>query len=199
MFPKKSPFMRVPVHILSVKRTSAILLTLIATLQFNAQIIFEKGYVVNSKGDTLKGEVKLNIADTTEYYDKAVFRDEKGQKNFFPEKTRAYGVGNRHFVSIKVHGEAAFYEVLTRGHISFYKRLLEAIKMNELATELEYYIAVGDKKPYVLGPEKFRRQLVLAMEDNDSFATGYQGKEFDQSRVAETIAAYNDWKSKAKK
>jgi hypothetical protein len=163
-----------------------------------AQVVFEKGYVINTKGDTVRGDVKLNISDTAEYFDKVVFKDEKGQKNYLPEKIKAYGVGRRNFVSIKLHGETGFYEVLARGHVKFYRRMLEAIKMNELAVETEYYIAVGDKKPYVLLPTKFKKQLASVMEDNTQFITQYSEKDFNMKKIAETISAYNNWKGQKK-
>jgi hypothetical protein len=177
----------------------ALCFAMIPCARLHAQVIFDKGYIINTKGDTVRGDVKLNISDTSEYYDKAVFKDEKGQKNYLPEKIRGYGVGKRNFTSIKLRGETSFYEILAKGHIGMYKRVLEAIKMNELAHETEYYFTVDGKKPVVLGPEKFRRQLALVMEDNTSFITGYGDDTFNEKKVAETITQYNNWKRQQKK
>ncbi len=50
----------------------AVLLNLL-TYSLTSQIAFVKGYIVNEKGDTVKGEVKINPKKEQDNYSKVFF------------------------------------------------------------------------------------------------------------------------------
>src|ERR1041385_6306165 len=83
-----------------------------------AQFTFVKGYIVNEKGDTLRGEVKTNPKKEHESYQRVTFKDASGaQKNYKPAKIKGYGFENNHFISFGKDDEATFYRVLVSGPI----------------------------------------------------------------------------------
>ena len=164
----------------------------------NGQTIYERGYLVNEKGDTIRGDVKLNQKKPTEIYNKVTFRDEKGvQKNYKPEKVKAYGFKNRHFLKLDYGGEELYYEVLTRGYISLYKLVFEAMYTKEVVLETEYFLNRAENKKIVsFKPSKFKKLLSDWMEDNPEFINAYvEEKELNEEKATELIRQYNNWKA----
>ncbi|HQQ92960.1 MAG TPA: hypothetical protein PLQ93_00280 [Bacteroidia bacterium] len=178
-------------------RVFSLALVLLMYTYSPAQTYYEKGYLVNEKGDTIRGEVKLNQKKPVEIYNKLTFRDEKGvQKNYKPEKVLSYGFSGRHFIKLDYGGEEMYYEVLCRGPINFYKLVFEAMYTKEVSLEPEYYLnRIGSKKVVVVKTNKFKKQLSDWMEDNPEFINGYvEEKEFSEAKAREVIEQYNTWK-----
>jgi hypothetical protein len=162
------------------------------------QPYFAPGYIVTTKGDTVKGEVKVNTKNEFEVYEKIAFKDPSGaQKNYKPNKIKGYGVKDQHYVSMIADGEPRFYQLLVRGDISLYKMIFEAMRMNELSYDAEYYIAKPDSKKLVVVKEnKFKKQMTEWMKDNLELLSGYEDtKEFDQEKAVALINQYNSWKA----
>jgi hypothetical protein len=163
-----------------------------------AQTTFVKGYIVNEKGDTLRGEAKINPKKEIDSYNKIFFKDGSGvQKNYKPTKLLAYGYEGQHFVSMDCEGEKKFYKVLATGEINFYKLGYEAMRMNEIIFQEEYYISRPDNKDLVLVKEgKFKKQMTDWMKDNPEFLNSYgDDKKFDPEKATEIINQYNSWKA----
>src|SRR5438105_6955200 len=100
----------------------ALVLALFTANIGKAQITFVKGYIINDKGDTLRGEVKTNPKKEHESYARVTFKDASGaQKNYKPAKVKGYGFENNHFISWGKEDEALFYKRLASGAINFYK------------------------------------------------------------------------------
>ncbi|MDI1353941.1 MAG: hypothetical protein PSX36_03435 [bacterium] len=113
----------------------------------SAQGTFVKGYIVTSKKDTIKGEVKLNPKKESEAYEKIYFKDQNGgQKTYKAAKLLEYGIGGDRFISLDTDGEPRFYKVLAQGAINFYVVLFETVRMNEISFEPEYYLAEPGNK-----------------------------------------------------
>jgi hypothetical protein len=164
-----------------------------------AQITYAKGYVLPLKGDTVRGEIKMNPKKPTEIYEKVGFKDANGvQKNYKPEKLRAYGIENEHFISLTNAGDPVFYKILAKGEINFYLIMYEAIEMNEILLVPEYYISHPDNKKLVaIKKNKFKKQLTDWMKDNTEFIDEFEEeKTLDVEKAIAVINAYNAYKAK---
>ncbi|MCU0359313.1 MAG: hypothetical protein MUF75_01140 [Bacteroidia bacterium] len=175
-------------------------LLLLAIMPAYAQTYYEKGYLVNDKGDTIRGEVKLNQKKEFEVYTKVTFRDEKGiQKNYKIEKVKAYGYKDRQFLKMDYGSEEYFYEVLAVGAISYYKIIFEALYAKTVELETEYFIQkAGSKKVVPMKSSKFKKTMLDWMEDHSEFITAYEEpepKKFDEAKAIEIINQYNAWKA----
>jgi hypothetical protein len=162
------------------------------------QATFSKGYLVTLKGDTLRGEAKVNPKKEHDNYYKIVFRDANGQqKTYKPEKTSAYGFNDEHYESITEDDEALFYKVLARGTITLYKFMYEGLRMNKPIWVPEYYLRVPDEKKLVLVKEnKFKKQISDWIDDNPELLNSFEdNKDFDPGKAAELINNYNAWKA----
>jgi hypothetical protein len=163
-----------------------------------AQQTFVKGYVITDKGDTLRGEIRLNPKKEHEAYTKVFLKDLSGvQKNYKPEKTKGYGYDNKRFVPVTADGEARFFEVIVSGPISLYKTIGEVMRMNESVFEAEYFVArQDDKEPVIVKESKFKKQITELMKDNPEIAATYaEEKKFDLEKATDLINRYNAWKS----
>jgi hypothetical protein len=164
---------------------------------FLSQIKFVPGYIINDKGDTLKGEVKFNPKKEHDNYTRVTFKDVSGaQKNHKPAKIKGYGFDNRHFVSVKNNDEDMFFQRLTEGYITFYKAAFEVIVMNETSFDFEYYVVKeGDKKYTEVKENKFKKQMSDWMKDNPEYITDFKDeKKLNKEAAIEAINRYNDWK-----
>ncbi len=174
----------------------AVLLNLL-TFSLTSQIAFVKGYIVNEKGDTLKGEVKINPKKEQDNYSKVFFKEESGtQKNYKPNKVKAYGFENQNYVSMDYEGELKFYKALVRGEISMYKMMFEIVNMNATSYDGEYYITrQGDKKMTLVKEGKFKKQLQEMMSGASGYANEYEGdKKINEESAINAIKKYNERK-----
>jgi len=174
----------------------AVLLNLL-TFSLTSQIAFVKGYIVNEKGDTLKGEVKINPKKEQDNYSKVFFKEESGtQKNYKPNKVKAYGFENQNYVSMDYEGELKFYKALVRGEISMYKMMFEIVNMNATSYDGEYYITrQGDKKMTLVKEGKFKKQLQDMMSGASGYANEYEGdKKINEESAISAIKKYNERK-----
>lgn len=162
-----------------------------------AQVSFVKGYLVTDKSDTLRGEVKINPKKEFENHNKIFFKDNSGtQKNYKPNKVKAYGYENNHYVSIVQDEEPKFYKRLTTGALVLYKVAFEVVNMNEVAYDYEYYIErEGETKLTEVKQSKFKKQLQELMSGSAGFANDFKDeKKFNEAGAIEVINKYNDWK-----
>lgn len=180
-----------------MKNTVLALLLNLLTFSLTSQIAFVKGYIVNEKGDTLKGEVKINPKKEQDNYSKVFFKEESGtQKNYKPNKVKAYGFENQNYVSMDYEGELKFYKALVRGEISMYKMMFEIVNMNATSYDGEYYITrQGDKKMTLVKEGKFKKQLQEMMSGASGYANEYEGeKKINEESAISAIKKYNERK-----
>jgi hypothetical protein len=173
---------------------------LFCTLSFlgMAQITFVKGYIINDKGDTVRGEVKTNLKKEKDNFLRVAFKSSDGtQKNYKANKIKGYGFDTKHYVAGEHDGEQKFYQRLTIGEILLFKIMFEAINMNVTTFEPEYYIKQKDQTKYTEVKEsKFKKQLQEFMKDNPSMANEYEdGKTFNVEKAVEVITKYNATKN----
>jgi hypothetical protein len=153
--------------------------------------------MINEKGDTLKGEVKINPKKEHDNHKKVFFKDLSGtQKNYKPNKVKGYGFDNNHYVAFNLDDEPKFYKRLTDGAITLYKSAYEVVVMNETTYDYEYFLArQGDKKLTEVKEAKFKKQIQEWMSGAAGFANEYkEEKKFNAESAVEIINKYNDWK-----
>ena len=163
-----------------------------------AQQKFVPGYIVTLKGDTIRGEVKLNEKKPQDLYMKVMLRDDKGmQKTYKPGKINGYGYDQMRFVSLDDQGEPVFFRVLASGHVNLLELKYEGLRMNKPTLESEYYIGVkGEKHLQAVKERNFRKQLTNMMSDNVEIAAQYpDDTPFEEEAALSVINAYNTWKS----
>lgn len=180
-----------------MKKLVFILFAALSITGMNAQNTFVKGYVITEKGDTIKGDVKLNPKKEIELYTKLTFKDPSGlQKMFKPLKTKGYGYDQNHFITMQdSEGEMKFAKVLVLGPISLYKLGFEGLKMNTVVVEFEYYlVSTENNDKEMIKESKYKRQLNEWMRDNVSFLEANDEKKFDEQKVIDIINQYNTWK-----
>jgi hypothetical protein len=159
---------------------------------------FAPGYIVGIAGDTVRGEVKVNEKKPQEHYLKVMFRDNKGmQKTYKPNKIKGYGFKDMSFVAYGEGEEATFYKALVQGPVSLFELMYEGLRMNKVAIETEYYLALpGAKHLDAVKERNFRKQLSGVMADNPSMAEQYpEDKQFDPEAATAAIREYNAWKT----
>ncbi len=163
-----------------------------------AQFTFVKGYIINDKGDTLRGEVKVNPKKEHESFQRVTFKDASGaQKNYKPAKVKGYGFEGNHFISWGKEEEAQFYKRLANGPIFFFKSAFEVVAMNKSTWEFDYFLFKdGDKKMTDAKIGKFQKQLKEWMKDAQEYAEYYKenSKDIDETSAIEAITKYNDSK-----
>src|SRR4051812_36100935 len=111
-------------------RTSAFCVMLILAFGASAQRnrvarmapIFEKGYYVTLRGDTVKGEIQTNPETNISFYHSFLFKVPGPSKPrvYGPQKAIAYGFDNRNFISQQIDGEKVFIERLVSGRLRFF-------------------------------------------------------------------------------
>lgn len=173
------------------------ILLLLACVGSQAQPGFVKGYLITDKGDTLKGEIRINPKKEQDLYAKVFFKEASGmQKSHKPEKTKGYGFEDKTFVSVGSDDGGRFFQVVVKGPISFYKTMVEATKMNEIIYLPEYYLSkMEDKIPILVKESRFKKQLAELMKDNSQIADSYpDDKKFDFEKAVEVIKNYNAWR-----
>lgn len=177
-----------------MKNTLLVVFVCFLAVSSTSQIAFIKGYVVNEKGDTVKGEVKINPKKEQDNYSKVFFKDESGtQKNYKPNKIKAYGFDSQNYEALDYEGELKFYKILVRGEISFYKMMFEIINMNSTSYDAEYYIKRSEDKKMTLVKEgKLKKQLQEMMSGGSGFANEYESdKKVNEEKAIEVIKKYN--------
>lgn len=180
-----------------MKKIVFLFIAAVYSASLSGQVTFVKGYLINDKGDTLKGEVKINPKKEYDNHNKVFFKDNSGtQKNFKPNKVKGYGFDNNHYVSVNIEDEPKFLKRLTNGSIILYKSAFEVVKMNEVSFDYEYFLfREGDKKLTEVKEAKFKKQLQEWMSGSAGFANDFKDeKKFNEASAIEVINKYNDWK-----
>jgi hypothetical protein len=157
-----------------------------------AQVAFVPGYIVQAKGDTVKGEIKINTKKDFENYSKVFFKDPTGNQKFYkPDKIKGYGYEGKTYVASKFDGEPAFYRVIINGNLMLLDIMYEMMQMNETMYKNEYYIAhKGDEEFTKVKTNKFKKQLTEFMKDKPEIASGADDN-FEIEKAIELVNQYN--------
>src|SRR6476646_8004163 len=123
---------------------SALIIAAVITLSTSAkaQVKYFQGYVIMLNGDSLKGEIKMNLKREFDNFTKASYRKKDGAeiKSFSPSKIKEYSVDGIVFVSRNVEGEQVFVKRISKGALSLYESQIEVMQMNDIKVKSDYYI-----------------------------------------------------------
>ncbi len=171
-------------------------LMLVASTSVFSQYSFVSGYVVSLTGDTERVEIRVNPKKTLEQYQKVGYKMANGQqRQFKPNKVKAYGFGDNHFVSGKNDEEDVFYKVLARGDLSLCELQYETLLMNEIVTKDEMYIKkIGETDFRHLKHNKIKKQLKEQMASNNDLVKKLEEKDdLNQEEIVQVFNEYNSW------
>lgn len=170
------------------------LLFLFYSLLSFSQITFEEGYVITLKGDTIKGEIKLNHKKEIDLYSKIMFKiSETEKKSYNPAKIKEYNIRGESFISKELHGENVFMRRASRGTLVFYEyQFLEPAPTGDEAVAFEYYIQkAGTEELIKIKENKFRKQLAELMSDNQEVVAMLEDKKTVYSEIIDIVKKYN--------
>ena len=81
---------------------------------------FTRGYYINLKGDTVKGEVQTNPQRETDFYNTFQFKLKGGSKGMeiTSKKAKAYGFDDNHFTVLKMDDKDVYIKYLEKGRLN---------------------------------------------------------------------------------
>jgi hypothetical protein len=166
--------------------------------------VYAKGYYVNFKNDTLRGDVQVNPADDTEFHDKFAFR--QGGEGRKPriingQKAKAYGFNGRHFVVMPVDDKKIFLERLVSGRLRFYELKYHGKKDGYPAIVSDYFIKdTGAEEPdadlrnFKQIPDKFyKKALKPYMKDQPMIWSDLDKYNFNEDVIVKALKEFNEY------
>lgn len=174
-----------------------IVVVVAAVLIFNtntsAQVKYFQGYVILLNGDSLKGEIKMNLKREFDNFAKASFRKKEGSeiKSYSPAKIKEYCVNGTTFVSRNVEGEQVFVRRISKGTVNLYESQVETLQMNEIKIKSDYYVEKAGGEFVKVKSSKFKKQMTDVMADNEEIVQALENKKYDYENIVEVINAYN--------
>ena len=105
--------------------------------------IMTKGYFLNLKGDTVRGEIQTNPDNPTDFYNGFNYRpNEKGKiAAISSKKAKGYGFDGRHFIMVPFDQTKDVYiETLVKGRLNFYEYKFNDTKDGEPTITCNYYV-----------------------------------------------------------
>jgi hypothetical protein len=104
---------------------------------------FAKGYYVNLKGDTVKGEVQTNPEKETDLYNAFQFKLKGATKGteINSKKAKAYGFDDKHFTVLKMDDKDVYIRFLEQGRLNLMEwRYPKEVDGNERAIPVYFII-----------------------------------------------------------
>jgi hypothetical protein len=174
---------------------SLLVCILFSGLEFKAQLLWKKGYVLLVTGDTVRGEIKVNPKKEFDFYSKVmVKRSEEDKKTFNPVKAREFCFEETRFVSRQVEGESSFVKCLSAGAINLYEHQYEWQSGNNIIYKSEYFIEKANSTEMVKVKSGHLKKIVEEyMGDNASLLKDVNDKKYDFDQLAEIVQQYNSW------
>jgi hypothetical protein len=166
---------------------------------------FSKGYYVNHKGDTIRGEIQNNPEDETEFYQTFAFRGRGAGKPraFNGQRIKAYGFDDKHFVSAMIDGERKFLERLTDGRLRFFEYRFHGKIDGYPAIESAFYIkdtrAEGEdielQELRQISNKFYKKSLKPYMKDQPMIWDDMDKYTFDKQDIVKSINDFNAYYS----
>ncbi|HRD38103.1 MAG TPA: hypothetical protein PLC65_05690 [Bacteroidia bacterium] len=84
---------------------------------------FGPGYYISLKGDTVKGEVRNNMDNESDYANSFWFRKAANSKpmELNSKKAKGYGVDDKHFSSLKMDEKDVYIKYLEQGRLNLFE------------------------------------------------------------------------------
>ncbi len=81
---------------------------------------YSKGYYLNQKNDTVRGEIQNNMDNEWDYHTFFMFRAKGGAKGaeMTPKKTKGYGFDNNHYTLLKMDQSDVYIKYLEQGRLN---------------------------------------------------------------------------------
>ena len=164
--------------------------------QTNTSANTVKGYVITLKGDTVRGDIKINPKKEAEPYVKVSVKNEKGEaKSFKAEKAKLYVAENITYVAKKFNDETFFFKVISTGAITLYELHYEEFSVanaNEAVVKTDYFMEKSDGGELVkIKSGKFRKQVSDVMQDNEVIVQDINEKKYTYDNLQELFEEYN--------
>lgn len=177
-----------------MKLTSlAAALLLIPAFSFS-QNLFD-GYIINQKGDTVKGQIRCSKKGH-ELFEKVFFQKSFSDKKFYtPDKIREFFVNGETYISREVDGDLSFIHVLSNGTVKLYEYRYEMQSGNEVTYRTDYYIEKsGSGTLTKVKSGKFKKIISEMMGDCSRLVQDVENKKYDIDNIREVVEQYNSWK-----
>ncbi len=181
-----------------VKNTSILLFLTIVTITFNhkafAQVKYRKGYVIQLKGDTLKGEIESNSKKEFDNFRKIKFRASAGMpvKSFNASKLKEYRMDSIIFISRKIDDLDVFIKQILTGTHNLYEGRTEETDGKETSYLPDYFYTKSDETILIQDkPSKFKKQMIAFMSDNKEIVKALEEEKYNYASVIELFKAYN--------
>lgn len=98
--------------------TLTLILLLIVVGSSYGQKDFRIGFIVTNENDTIQGQ--LDYRSNSKNYESCIFKDEQGEKEYYPNQIRGFGYNNDKFFSSQII-EGSFVEVLVIGDLNLFR------------------------------------------------------------------------------
>lgn len=165
--------------------------------------VFVPGYYINTKNDTVRGQVQINPEDPMDFYKQFGFISgrSKKPKTFLAGQTKAYGFENRNFVTLNNDGHKLFAERLTYGRLRFYEYQFNGKVNGSPGVESAYFIrdtyAEGEKvslkEPKKLSSKYYKKALKPYLQDQPMLWSDLDKYTFDRNKIVQTINEFNQF------
>jgi len=155
---------------------------------------FNPGYYLPLKGDTVKGEIQLNLEDPSAAYREFNFRAKPTSKpqTLTPKKARGYGYGNNHYTLIKFDAQTeVFMKVWAQGRLNFYE--YSEAGQNEPAFFIQEPASENPEKKELkkLSKLHYKRELKPYMKDQPMLWDELDKFNFNPEKIAAKIREFN--------
>ncbi|HVA97701.1 MAG TPA: hypothetical protein VNG53_02310 [Bacteroidia bacterium] len=165
------------------------------------QITFVKGYIIDLKGDTSKGEIRQNEKKEVDNYSKVYFRvsEQAEGKTYRAVRLKEYGFGGQTFIQKKVEGEFDFVRVLATGELNLYEVKYEMEQVGKVVLDSDFYVEKStDSKENLIHIKsgKFKKEMSELTAKDTNLAQDLEQKKYDYSAIQDVVDAYNQWAKK---
>ncbi|MCW3077527.1 MAG: hypothetical protein JWO32_2136 [Bacteroidetes bacterium] len=163
-----------------------------------------KGYYLNLKGDTVKGEVQTNLESEIAFYQGFNFKAPGSTKvtPVSPKKVKGYGFNDRHFVLVPYDAQSQVYiEQLVNGRLKFYEYKYNDTKEGRPVISSMYYIQDSkaeekDKEMAELKPisiKFYKKDLKPYMKDQPVTWNDLDKFTFNKEAVINALKEFNKY------
>jgi hypothetical protein len=171
-----------------------------AMLPAQNQQPFSPGYVIDLKGDTIKGEIKIpRSGKEYELFGKVSIKiSAYEQKNFKAAKVKEYNLDGYSYIPKKVDSEMVFMKRVSTGALNLYEYKFLDFLMGKEEVKTEYYIEKNGEDDLVrLKSGKFKKQVSEIISDNEELVKEIE-ENYEYNNIADLVNEYNSWAKQQK-
>ncbi|WP_317899814.1 hypothetical protein [Aurantibacillus circumpalustris] len=168
--------------------------------------VLEKGYYINTRNDTVWGKVQTNPEDPTDLYKQFGFKNNRSKKPKMlnAQRAKAYGVGDKDYVSVELNGKKIFLQRLVTGRLNFYQYEYNGKIEGYAAIESDFYIKDTGADPSEADLKElkkisglfYKRGLKPYFKDQPMIWSDLDKYNFDEVSVIAAVKEFNKFYSK---